>query len=138
MDGRAEPALSWPIPDLAGGACPEVQVYTNYHFHESSRHAAYEEDITAHVHAVGSTTVVLAFRREDNLILFVGSTDEQTLITALRVALDLRGVIQNVDLRQSGGPLGRQWRRTAARLRRGIVLQIERKGFWLLDVTQET
>jgi hypothetical protein len=117
---------------------PEVQVYTNYHFHESSRHAAYEEDITGQVHAVGSTTVVLAFRRAENLLLFVGSTDEHTLVTALRVEIDLEG---SYRLRIYDSLVARWVDRGAVpaeQLRRGIVLQIERKGFWLLEVAQET
>jgi hypothetical protein len=116
---------------------PEVQIYTNYHFHESSRHAAYEEDITGQVHAVGSTTVVLAFRRAENLLLFVGNTDEHTLVTALRVERDLEG---SYRLRMYDSLAARWVDRgiaPAEQLRRGIVLHIERKGFWLIEVTQE-
>lgn len=117
---------------------PELRIYTNYHFQESTPHAVYEEDITEHIHAVGSATVVLAFRRAENLLLFVGSTDEHTLTTALCVTMDLSG---SYRLRAYDSLVDHWADRglvPAEQLHRGIVLQIERKGFWLLEAIQET
>ena len=73
-----------------------------------------------------------------DLILFAGNTEERTITTAVRVADQLP---DNSALRVFDSLVG-QWVDRglvpAAILPRGIAMQIERKGFWVLDLCQET
>ena len=126
-------ALTWLVVRL-----PDVQMYSNYHFQESAPYVAYEEDISAHVHAIGDATVALGFRQGDNLLLFVGNTADQTISTALRVALELDGSYR-VRVFDS---LLNHWSdhgvMPSERLNLGVAMQIERKGFAVFEVSQET
>jgi len=72
---------------------PDLRLYTTEHFQESAPYVAYEDDITAHVHAAGAAAVALGLRQGENLLLFVGNTDDRTIATALRVtdAVELSG-----------------------------------------------
>ncbi|HWE62089.1 MAG TPA: hypothetical protein VHB98_10285, partial [Chloroflexota bacterium] len=116
---------------------PELRVYANYPFQESASSAAYDEDITAHVHAAGAAIVALGLRRRENLLLFVGNTDDRALTTALRVTVDLSGSYRMRVYDSLVGSWADHGLVVAERLRRGIVLQLERKGFWVFEALQE-
>jgi hypothetical protein len=115
---------------------PTVQLYTNYHFHESTSYIAFEEDITAQVHAAGAATVALGFRQGEHLLLFVGNTDKLRIATALYVETDISGAYRMNVYDSLLGHWEDQGLVQAERLRQGIPLQIERQGFWLFDLTQ--
>jgi hypothetical protein len=117
---------------------PDVQIYTNYHFQESAPYTAYEEDISEHIHVTGDAACGLALRQDDHLLLFVGNTEERTITTALRVDAELSGSFR-LRLFDS---LTNGWEEQedlvpAEKLLQGITIQIERKGFWVLDLKQE-
>ncbi|HEV7128076.1 MAG TPA: GH116 family glycosyl hydrolase [Ktedonobacterales bacterium] len=115
---------------------PTVQLYTNYHFHESTSYIAFEEDITAQVHAAGAATVALGFRQGEHLLLFVGNTDKLRIATALYVETDISGAYRMNVYDSLLGHWEDQGLVQTERLRQGIPLQIERQGFWLFDLTQ--
>jgi hypothetical protein len=117
---------------------PDVHLYTSYHFQESVPYTAYEEDISARVHVTGDAACGLGLRQHDHLLLFVGNTAERTLTTALRVEEELSGAYR-CRLYDS---LANQWVTweelvPAETLHRGLAVQLERKGFWVLDLRQE-
>ncbi len=117
---------------------PDVMAYTNFHFQESAPYLAYEEDVSRHVHVSGDAAVGLGLRQGDNLMLFVGNTEERTITTALRLDHDLAGSYRQHVF----DSLLNRWVTVeellpAEELRRGITLQIERKGFCVLDLKQE-
>jgi hypothetical protein len=117
---------------------PDVHLYTNYHFQESAPYTAYEEDISAHIHVTGDAACGLGLRQHDHLLLFVGNTAERTLTTALRVEEELSGAYR-CRLYDS---LANQWVTweelvPAETLHRGLAVQLESKGFWVLDLRQE-
>jgi hypothetical protein len=117
---------------------PDIQMYTTSHFQESPPYRTYEEDITPRVHATGDAAVALGLRQGENLLLFAGNTDERTISTALRVEGAVSGSYRS---RVYNSLVGR-WTVEddlvpAERLTRGIAMQLERKGFWVLDLTQE-
>jgi mannosylglycerate hydrolase MGH1-like protein len=116
---------------------PELQLFTNFHFQESAAYLAYDEDISRQVHVTGDSIVALGLRQGDDLILFVGNTQARTRTAAVRVDAALSGSYRN---RYFNSLLG-TWHEdeqlvTAERLRDGISLQIERRGFWVLDLKQ--
>ncbi len=117
---------------------PDIQMYTNYHFEESLPYLAYDEDITPHLHTSGDAAAALGLRQGQNLLLFAGNTDERTISAALRIQTAVAGAYRGRIFNSLVG----QWRDEdelipAERLARGISLQIESKGFWLLDLKQE-
>ena len=72
------------------------------------------------------------------MVLFAGNTLDRTIITTLMVDIEIRGIYK---LREYNSLLGHwidQEPLPAEQLREGIVLQLERKGFWVIEVTQES
>src|SRR5581483_747769 len=114
---------------------PDIQMYTTGHFQESLPYLTYEEDITSRVHATGDAAVALGLRQGQNLLLFAGNTDERTISTALRVEGAVSGSYRShVYISEMG-----RWTVEVAvvfaeRLTRGIAMQLDRKGFWVLDL----
>ena len=117
---------------------PDLQIYTNFPLSESGPSRFYDEDITDSVCAKGDSICVLGLRQGTNILLFAGSTAMETVTTSLCVEYpNLQG---SYGLRRYDSLLGR-WQDhgsvSADRIRRGQVLQIEHKGFSLLELTQE-
>ncbi|HEY6959272.1 MAG TPA: hypothetical protein VI814_10635 [Candidatus Limnocylindria bacterium] len=118
---------------------PELQMFTNFHFQESSAYLAYEEDISHQVHVTGDSIVALGLRQGADLLLFVGNTQPRTKMAALRVDADLCGSYRPRYFNSLLGTWeGGDELLTAERLRRGVSLQLERRGFWVLDLKQVT
>jgi len=117
---------------------PEVRMYTNTHFQESDPYLAYEEDITSAVHVSGESVCGLGLRQGDDLILFVGNTATHTITAAVWVEAALAGAYR----RRTYNSLLGHWVEdddllSAEELTRGVTLQLEHKGFCLLELRQE-
>lgn len=116
---------------------PDLQVYANFHPHGGAEYRAYDEDITTQVSAGLDTVTVMGFRQDDNLVVFAGNKANRTVQTSVQIDFPLAGAYR-VRVYES---LLRQWADrgvvSAESLARGHVLQIERKGFSLLELTQE-
>ena len=116
---------------------PEVQIFANFHPQQSDPYQAYDEDISGQVWAGLDAVCTLGLRSGDRLILFAGNTSEQTVNTSLRVGVPLSGAYR---ARIYESLLG-EWRDRglipAESFAQGHVLKIERKGFTLLELTQE-
>lgn len=116
---------------------PELQIYTNHYFHESRSYVAYEEDITTSAHTASDSAAVLGFRQGANLLLFVGNTGQLGLTTALYTEVEVSGSYRMCVYDSLLGHWEDQGLIPAEKLREGIAMQIERQGFWLLDLRQE-
>ena len=116
---------------------PELQMYTNFHFQESSPYVAYDEDISSSVHVTGGLSVALGLRQGADLLLFVGNTDDRTTTAALALDAKIEGAYR---WRVFNSFIGRWEESTelvsAESLRTGIAIQVERSGFWVLDLKQ--
>ncbi len=116
---------------------PELQLYTNFHPHRGLAYQAYDEDITPQVSAGLEAVTVMALRQGENLVLFAGNKSDRTVDTSVQICAPLAGAYR-VRLYES--LLGRWTDRgviAAETFAQGHVLQIERKGFSLLELTQE-
>lgn len=118
---------------------PELRLYTNFHLaHETLPHEIYNSDITTNLSATSDDIVVIALRREQRLLFFAGNTQEHTTTTALQYRDELSG---RYHLRYLDSLLGR-WQdgglMPAERIKIGLAVRIERKGFWLIELEQET
>ena len=119
---------------------PDVVIYSNYHLQESTASLTYKEDVSAHVYISSESACALALREASNLILFVGNTAAHTLTTSLYMDDESLSGTYRCRLYNS---LGGAWVEepgllSAEQLRQGIIVQIERKGFCLYDMKQET
>jgi hypothetical protein len=117
---------------------PEVNMYTNYNFHESAAYLSYEEDISSCIHVAGDSVVALGLRQDDDVMLFVGNTENRSVTTAVTVDADLSGAYRATIFDSLVG----RWvedeeRWPAEKLQRGVPIQIEHKGFWALELKQD-
>lgn len=117
---------------------PEICTYTNFLFTgETASYRAYQHDITTDVRITGDAICAIGLRQDQDLILFLGSTSDDTVTTSARLTCELAG---SYRLRQYDSQMG-EWHEedalvSAERLARGIPMQIERKGFRVLELQQ--
>ena len=116
---------------------PDIQLYANFHPQQSQPCQAYDEDISDQIHAGLDSVCALGLRSGDTLVLFAGNTSEQTVNTSLRVGVPLSGAYRARVYESLLGEWVDRGLIPAERLGQGHVLQIERKGFSLLELTQE-
>ncbi len=117
---------------------PDLQLYTNFHPQQSEPYQAYDEDISLNVLSGLDSVCTVGLRQQDSLLIFAGNTAGETVNTSIRLDLPLSGTYR---VRVYESLLGR-WDdhgvATAEALQRGRVLQIERRGFSLLELRQES
>jgi hypothetical protein len=97
----------------------------------------YESDITAHVHTTGNAATSIALRKGENIVVFVGNTTERTITTAVSVDLPLSGSYSAKSFNSLRGDWTNEDEIDSASLRRGIAIQLDRKGFCVIELRQE-
>lgn len=120
---------------------PDLRLYTNFSFPGQATtmpYRSYQADITQSVHAPGDSICAMGLCQGQDLLLFAGNTADHTVTSAMRVARPLAGAYH---LRSYDSLLG-QWidhpdLLPAERISRGLTVNIERGGFWLLELRQE-
>ena len=118
---------------------PDVTVYTNFLCPmDATPTVIYEEDCTSEMEATGESICLTGYRQKGNLLLFAGNTSARTVNTSVRLRCHLPGAFR---LRSYDSLLG-GWTEhegllSGEDLERGIMVSIERHGFWLLDLHQE-
>ena len=117
---------------------PELRMYSNFAFHQSSPYIAYRDDISGSLRTSGHAASALGLRQDDDLVLFVGNTVERTVATALRIEAGVSGSYALRAYNSLRGAWVDEGRVSADALRRGLPLQLERKGFWLAELRQQT
>jgi hypothetical protein len=113
---------------------PELRMYSNAAFHQSSPYIAYRDDVSGSLRTSGHAASALALRQDDDLVLFVGNTVERTVATALRIQDGVSGSYALRAFNSLRGAWVDEGRVSAETLRRGLPLQLERKGFWLAEL----
>ena len=117
---------------------PELRMYSNFAFHQSSPYVAYSDDVSTSVRTVDHAAVALALRQDDDLVVFLGNTVERTIATALRITDGVSGSYALRTYNSLRGAWIDEGRISADALARGVPVQLERKGFWLAELRQET
>ena len=117
---------------------PELRMYSNFAFHQSSPYVAYSDDVSTSVRSVDHAAVALALRQDDDLVVFLGNTLERTIATALRITDGVSGSYALRTYNSLRGAWIEEGRISADALRQGVPVQLERKGFWLAELRQET
>jgi hypothetical protein len=117
---------------------PEERMYSNFAFHQPSPYVAYSDDVSACVQTVDPAAVALALRRGGDLVVFAGNTVERTIATALRVTEGVSGSYALRTFNSLRGAWTDEDPISADALREGVPVQLERKGFWLAELRQQT
>ncbi|MFN2459886.1 MAG: trehalase family glycosidase [Candidatus Velthaea sp.] len=126
-------ALTWFV-----ARAPEMQLYANFALHQSAQARTYARDISARLAVSGNAVCALGLRDGRHLVLFAGNTVERTVSTAVGIDDDVAGTYRTRifnSLRGAwidGDPV------TADALRTGLPLQLERKGFVIIELEQVT
>lgn len=119
---------------------PDLHIYSNFNLpEEATAHTVYADDITDNIRASGDSVCVIGLRQGDNLLLLAGNTAERTMTTFIGVDEPLAGTYQ---LRAYNSLLSQwiEWDHplSAEEIRTGITIELERSGFWILDIRQAT
>jgi hypothetical protein len=117
---------------------PDPHVYANFRFERAVAYEAYDDDVTAHVHVSGEGAAAIALRRSEGIVIFVGNTTDRTVVTAVRLDLNLTGGYAAREYNSLRGEWLDMKAVDAGRLQRGIAIQLEDKGFCMLELSQET
>ncbi len=116
---------------------PELKMYANFRFGQSMVYEAYDSDVSAQVHVTGDDATAMALRKDDRFAIFVGNTSGHTITTALRLDAELDGIYAS----RVYNSLRADWLEAssvdAADLARGIAIQLDGKGFCVLELRQE-
>ncbi len=117
---------------------PELRLYSNYAFDQSSPYLAYDRDVSETLHLGGHAATSIGLRKGNNLVAFVGNTVERTVATSLRIDDDLQGSYRMRTFNSLRGAWIDGGAVSADQLANGIALELERRGFWVIELEQET
>ncbi len=82
--------------------------------------------------------VALGLRQHNDLVVFAGNTVDRTIATALRVTDGVSGSYVLRTYNSLRGAWVDEGRISADALASGIPVQLERKGFWMAELRQQT
>lgn len=118
---------------------PDLRVFANFLSRSDGvPHTVFDEDISHMVQTTGDTAVAIGLQREQDVLIMVGNTSAETSSTSVRLECPLAGKYQMRIYESMFG----EWTQAdelqpAEQLQRGITLQIERKGFCVVELIQE-
>jgi hypothetical protein len=117
----------------------ETTMYANFPCPgDSTPVVTYDQDVTNSVDAVGETICSIGFKQKEKVLLFAGNTADRTITTSIRLRCGLQGEYRlNVYDSLLNRWVEQDRRVSAGEIERGIVVEIERRGFSLLDLRQE-
>jgi len=124
--------LTWFVVRL-----PDLQMYGNFQFDRSTNSIVYDTDVTESVHVTGDAATSMGLRKGENIVIFVGNTTERTITTAVSVDLNLSGSYSVKAFNSLRGEWVNDDILDSAAIRRGVAIQLDRKGFCVLELRQE-
>ena len=124
--------LTWFVVRL-----PELQMYGNFQFDRSTNGVVYDTDVTHKVQVTGDEATSMGLQKGENLVVFVGNTTECTITTAVSVDLPLSGSYAVKSFNSLRGEWVHNDVLDSATIRRGVAIQLDRKGFCVIELRQE-
>ncbi len=112
---------------------PNEQIYSTFAYEGSPGDRCYDDDITPDVDVTGQHTVCIALRKGDRFVVLAGNTADHTVTVACRIhcaaagSYTLRMFNSLSDGWKTGETIGGQT------LRSGLPIELERKGFAVLE-----
>ncbi|HEY5426567.1 MAG TPA: hypothetical protein VIJ77_08470 [Candidatus Tumulicola sp.] len=116
---------------------PDVKMYANFRFDQPMPYEAFDDDISEQVRVSGSEATAIALRKGDRLTIFVGNTADRTITTAVGLNSRLAGRYATRVFNSLRGDWLEGRSTDAADLRRGVAIEIDAKGFCVLELRQE-
>jgi len=116
----------------------EERTYATYRFDRSGPYEFYEEDISSSVRASGDAVSALALRKGVDIVVFVGNTTDRTVATSVRLSAPLKGSYSSREFNSVRGEWLEAPSFDIASLANGMAVQIDGKGFYLLELRQIT
>ncbi|MDQ2663291.1 MAG: hypothetical protein M3Y18_04560 [Candidatus Eremiobacteraeota bacterium] len=114
---------------------PDMEMYGNFQFDQSSPSKVYTEDCTDDIEIGGESAAPLALARGRDFVIFIGNTSDRTITTSVRVMRDIHGIYKG----RTYNSLRNAWVEKdfeADHLRSGIPIHLDRRGFCLLELRQ--
>jgi len=112
---------------------PDLQIFANAPFARIASET-YSEDISHTLRLSGASVVAIGLRRPGSFVVFVGNTTEHSVIAAFNIVDSQLGGMHDMRVYNSlrngwvdGGSV------SAERLHAGIPIEIERKGFCIME-----
>ncbi len=115
---------------------PELRLYTNFHFQQSTEYIAYDTDISRSMTIGGGAAVGVALRQGQDCVFFVGNTVDRTITTAVSVAENLGGSYAMRYFSSLRGGWEEGTMLNSEELKSGIPVQLDRKGFCVFELRQ--
>jgi hypothetical protein len=115
---------------------PEPRLYTNATFHCAGVSLVYEDDISSRLSIEGADSVALALAQNDNIAIFIGNTAQRTITTAVGLS-GLSGAFAVRSFNSLRGEWIDEKQVSAADLKRGISIELNRQGFCVLELRQD-
>jgi hypothetical protein len=113
---------------------PEPTMYANFRFGNSQEYHAYDTDVTDElIEIIDEDTTAVALSRDGEIAMFIGNTADRTVITSVRFKKKLSG---SFAVRAYSSLRG-EWIESSTSgkaLFKGIPIQIDRRGFTLLEL----
>ncbi|HEV2260993.1 MAG TPA: hypothetical protein VGR69_01725 [Candidatus Rubrimentiphilum sp.] len=115
---------------------PQLRMYATFAFKNSIDTSIYKDDCTDTIELTGEAAAAIALRREDGHAIMIGNTTERTVRTALRVNFKPAFAKDSYGARVFNSLRG-EWveaKISAEELSRGLPLELDRKGFCVLEL----
>lgn len=116
----------------------KLTVYSSYGFPSVDQAHRYDEDVSPNAHVTGEEAIVVALRRDGNVVILIGNTRDRTVSTALSLGIPDLDRLTKLRVYNS---LRSEWidapEYRPQHLRLGYPMQIDRHGFCLLELSAE-
>lgn len=116
---------------------PDLVMYASFRFGHSMEYHAYEEDVTNRfLEIIGDDVASIALRRGTDFVVFLGNTADRTVTTSVKFLERFGG---KISARLFNSLRGEWLEQSLAggELNRGIPIQIDRKGFAVMELRVE-
>lgn len=114
---------------------PEVTTYATFRFAQEHGYEAYDRDVTDELlETLNDEVVAIAFERADGYAIFAGNTSGRTVAAPLRFKRRLPGRYRVRTYATGRGEWVEQGETDGRAFARGMALQLDRRGFTLVEL----
>ncbi len=116
---------------------PELTMYATFRFEHSMEYHAYDADVTeVLLDGVNDEVTAILLQRDGEMVLFIGNTSERTVSTSCTLKRDPGGIYTT----RAFSSLRGEWVEgeiTGEALRKGLAVQIDHRGFVVIEMRKK-
>jgi glycogen debranching enzyme len=116
---------------------PDQTMYANFEFDQSMPSTFYSEDISAKLGTGGDASITIGLKKGDRYAILVGNTTDHTITTALSFKSEMKGRYQVRSFNSLRGSWVEPGHLEGEELHRGVPIQLDRKGFCILELHED-